>query len=789
MAAWRLGGEHFSIPELNLACSGLAPHVSESDWVKLAGNDGLACEQMRRLYWLMENAPTLGSLIEPMRLEANVFSSGTERVLPMIAEALKRERGSEEMRELAIAAQGVLAAFQIMAHQFTLVVTNVPYLGRWRQSDELAEFCRNVYSDSKADLATCFVDRCMKFLSDGGTAAVVSKQEPLFLGQYKQHRIRLLKCAQWDFVVKLGPRAFETISGERVNVALLSFTQTLPRIDHTFIGLDVSKEKSPAKKAKAIRDAASSVISQREQLDNPDSRIIFEVQPSGSPLKDYVSALAGHLVGDSARFERFFWEVPVVSPEWEFLQSTVDESCSYGGKSGIILWENERGQMYRLAQSVKHMNHVAQNWLRGKPNWGKRGVIISEMSNLPATLYLGQIYDCNCCALVPHKDQDLPAIWAYCSSEQFARDVRRLDQNLKVHPRTLIKVPFDLAHWQTIASATYQYGLPEPTSADPTQWLFSGHPKESDHQLQVAVARLVGYAWPRQTGSSFPGCAAVGLDGLEKHADPDGIVCLSSIAGEASATDRMRELLIDVYGREWSAAKLSELLGGCESLEFWLRDRFFEEHCRIFQQRPFIWHIWDGRKDGFHALLNYHKLAASNGQGRKTLEKLIYTSLGDWIARQRTEVVSGIEGADARLTAALHLKAELEKILAGEKPYDIFIRWKPLREQPCGWEPDINDGVRLNIRPWLTTTFASSTPSKKDACILRITPKINYGKDRGKEPHCPKDELPWFWTWDEQTDNFEGGKDFDGARWSDLHYSPDVKKKARELKKQRGEKG
>ena len=159
-----------------------------------------------------------------------------------------------------------------------------------------------------------------------------------------------------------------------------------------------------------------------------------------------------------------------------------------------------------------------------------------------------------------------------------------------------------------------------------------------------------------------------------------------------------------------------------ESLEEWLRDGFFEEHCRMFQQRPFVWHVWDGRKDGFHALVNYHKLAAPNGEGRKTLEKLIYTYLGRWIKRQADEVRTGKEGADARFTAAYQLKAELEKILKGEKPYDIFVRWKPLHEQPIGWEPDINDGVRMNIRPWLTAKVHRTSQRRDGWCILRVTP-------------------------------------------------------------------
>ena len=44
---------------------------------------------------------------------------------------------------------------------------------------------------------------------------------------------------------------------------------------------------------------------------------------------------------------------------------------------------------------------------------------------------------------------------------------------------------------------------------------------------------------------------------------------------------------------------------------------------------------------------------------------------------------------------------DLQEILAGEPPYDIFVRWKPLHQQPVGWEPDLNDGVLVNVWPFV----------------------------------------------------------------------------------------
>jgi hypothetical protein len=69
----------------------------------------------------------------------------------------------------------------------------------------------------------------------------------------------------------------------------------------------------------------------------------------------------------------------------------------------------------------------------------------------------------------------------------------------------MVKIPFDLARWQKVAAEKYPHGLPKPFSSDATQWLFNGHPKGSDQPLHVAVARLLGYKWPRQTGRARPG--------------------------------------------------------------------------------------------------------------------------------------------------------------------------------------------------------------------------------------------------------------------------------------------
>jgi hypothetical protein len=272
---------------------------------------------------------------------------------------------------------------------------------------------------------------------------------------------------------------------------------------------------------------------------------------------------------------------------------------------------------------------------------------------------------------------------------------------------SLVKIPFDLEYWQKVADEAGP--LPEPYSNDPTQWLFQGNPVGSTEPLQVAMARLLGYRWPQAEP-----------DRLDRLADREGIVCLSALAGQAPAAERLRALLADAYGEAWSNDERDRLLAavgfGGKSPDEWLRDGFFAQHCRLFHNRPFLWHIWDGRKDGFQALVNYHKLDAAN------LDRLIYTYLGTWIGDRRADLDAGLPAAEGRLAAALDLQHKLEAIREGEPPYDIFVRWKPLAQQPIGWQPDLNDGVRLNIRPFVT------------AGILRSKFTINWNKDRGTNP-------------------------------------------------------
>lgn len=700
LMGWKNGG-YQPLSELNIACTGIPVKGQLDSWLALAGEDSRVKAGLERLYNLFKDAPDLGSLINPenIALVDRMFVADYEQVSPLFEKIIIAQQQNKEERSelLGYETRDLAKIARFLSRKYFLVITNVPYLGKSKQSSILTEFCGNLYPMSNADLATIFIERCLEYCEKEGTISIVTPHNWKFLKSYRKLRKKLLSSKTWNLSINLGFKAFKTPLYD-FNTGLSIITNTPPNKAHEAGGFDLSDTKFSTKQS-LLLNSEIQYSNQIQMITNHLSIITFAKQNDDSLLANYANVYYGSKPGQTTRVTKFFWEIaPLNENYWMLMESSPNQHNDFSGKREIS---------YTL-KTIKEKN-ITEFGIRGKEAWGKNGVIISRMANLPSSLYLGNFFDDNTYVILPKRHEDLLAIYSFIKSTEFRKAVRERNQKLGVDTGAMIFIPFDLSFWEKKADLEFPNGLPKPYSTDPTQWLFSGKIITSTEPLQVSLLRLIDYKWPKQS-----------IDQISDLVDEDGIVCLSTINGEPPAAERLRALLAAAYGDEWSGAKQEELLAAMgysgKDLADWLRDGFFEQHCKLFQNRPFIWHIWDGRKDGFSALVNYHKLDRAN------LEKLTYTYLGAWIIDRKKEMDRGVAGAEGRLLAAQALQDKLKLILAGEPPYDIYVRWKPLHEQPMGWEPDLNDGVRLNIRPFVT------------AGVLRSKFTINWNKDRGKNP-------------------------------------------------------
>ncbi len=706
MAAWTYpeAGGYRPLAAMNVACSGLTISTKKEEWERLGGDNARLRAGMGRMWELFSDAPVLGSLIDPTRDPPDpMFVAGFDEVRPLIRKALLREVDDlvPEEHELATAAQGIADAGAMLSERYTLVVTNVPYLGHQQQHERLKSYIKNHHADARSDLGTALIERSYRLTAAGGSQGTVSPQNWWFQPTYLAYRRSLLRSYRWAFCVALGEEAWVTFGDRGPRATLTVQSRTPPASDAPIMMIDAQGDPTIDAKMTRIRLGDIDWRTHAELLANPDSRIAFEAMGGRVLLSQYAQSLQGIKTGDDDRLSRCWWEVPDGSPQWRLMRTS-------GGDA-------ERGEGYLLAVNWNGDGALVAR-RQGVAAWGRRGVAVSQMRYLPASQFDGEIFDSNVAAVVPKDERHLAAILAFCMSEEYRNAVRAIDQAPKVTNATLVKVPFDLGRWTTIAAAKFPSGVPVPTSDNPTQWVFKGAPRSASTPLHVAVARLLGYRWPDQQP-----------DALDAHADKDGIVCLPALRGERPAADRLADLLAAAWGKDWHPQALTDLLaavGHQGTLEEWLRDAFFKQHCELFHHRPFLWHVWDGHREGFSALVNYHKL------DHEGLKSLTYSYLGDWIRTQEIEAKAGKSGAGDKLAKAKALQQRLAAILEGEAPLDVFVRWKPIEEQPIGWHPDLDDGVRLNIRPFLTVADVGA----KGAGVLRWKPNIKWGKDRGKNP-------------------------------------------------------
>jgi hypothetical protein len=720
LQAWKVGHGWRQLPTPNIACSGIPVKAPVEEWKALADGDQRLENALVRLHILFHDADTLGSLIDPKRateisdptgLQASLEDVDWEQTAPLLEAAVANEDVDPATVVLGNEATTIARAAGLLARRYTLVATNVPYLSQTRFTPVLRDFIQQFHAPAKADIGTAFLHRFRRLTVPRGAYASVSLMNWLFLSSFKVFRTGLLRDQRICILSPLGPGAFDAISGEVVKVVLSVIENGLSSPSDRLVGTSsVGVGPNAAAKAQCLRTCMLLASTVTAQLSNPDARITLEILGSGPLLSEYAESSQGICTGDYPRFGRYFWEVEAgTGSPWAFQQSTPEcPGLTWSGCQNVLYWENGKGDLFSFISDRLGRGRESA-WIRGTDFVGGTGVTITQAGSLQAGLYSGELFDNNTVVLIARKPEDGPALVHFVLSPEFVDSVRLIDSNVRVADKTMLKVPFDVERWRNVAEAAGP--LSEPWSDDPTQWLFEGRPEVSTVPLQVAVGRLVGYRWPEQPES----------DDLDVLADADGIVCLPAVAGEPPAADRVQQLLAAAFGESWTPAKVKELLEQTGSkknnLADWLRDEFFKQHCSLFGNRPFVWHIWDGQRDGFSALVNYHRL------DRKTLEKLTYTYLGqDWMERQRAEVRDGVAGAEARLAAALGLQKRLQAILEGEAPLDIYVRWKEIHEQPIGWEPDLNDGVRLNIRPFV------------EAGVLRSPFNIHWRKDRGKNP-------------------------------------------------------
>ncbi|CAN7565783.1 hypothetical protein [Variovorax sp. LjRoot178] len=206
------------------------------------------------------------------------------------------------------------------------------------------------------------------------------------------------------------------------------------------------------------------------------------------------------------------------------------------------------------------------------------------------------------------------------------------------------------------------------------------------------------------------------------EADGEGIVPFSQATGEIRLADRLRQELAVLFPNRDETQLEVELVNElrrpvkgyrrCTSLDDWLANAFFEYHASLYKNRPIFWHLASSQgvtPHAFGAVVHYlrfdkNRMAKLRSHYvRDTIEELRReTALADKAGRSddRVELQARVEEVQAfdkmlqQIQEGHHEGAE-----GGEGDFRILTPWKEPSARPRGWNPDLDDGVQVNIAP------------------------------------------------------------------------------------------
>lgn len=254
-----------------------------------------------------------------------------------------------------------------------------------------------------------------------------------------------------------------------------------------------------------------------------------------------------------------------------------------------------------------------------------------------------------------------------------------------------------------------------------------------DH-VSVLVLRLLGHRWPGDFEAGQPPPAGV---------DGDGVITLTDGTSEAPLLARIRDRLAEHFGHDHVGAverEFEEVVG--RPLGAWLASDFFRRHISQFRKRPIALQIVNlggnsdrrrGRGAGrnapaFSCLVYYHRLDADLLPKLRTqyvgpLRTTLQTELGslDKVPKRSADQDVRRLELEEKLEELKALDARLERVItegfasaalngvAAKEPLDPWTSRNgrapapatrdALLAQERRYDPDLNDGVRVNIAP------------------------------------------------------------------------------------------
>lgn len=390
--------------------------------------------------------------------------------------------------------ENAAAICEKLSRRFTCTVANPPYMGSSSFNPFMSKWVKKNYSDVKSDLCTCFIERGFSLAKDRGYAAMVTMQSWMFLGSFEKIRAKVIDNKTIVSMAHLGPRAFDAIGGEVVNVTADVIYNGRAAYEGAYVRL-VDINGSEAKRLKlveAIQNPACGWFYRRDAdtfKQIPGTPIAYWASDRfinlfSDLITRYSVANEGIKTGDNDRFLKYWFEVSEcqtnirkrrLSPKWHITAKAGESRKWYGSHYVVTNFANNGAEMIATGHAsitgISNLYKPAITWNRiGSGRLSFRYLPAGFLSNMGGLCMYSQS---------GQGDSQL-ALLSFLNSSIVALELEMLNPSTSFPPGTINSigcgdVDINRGDVKEICSAAISQAMLDWDSFE-TSWDFKRHP-------------------------------------------------------------------------------------------------------------------------------------------------------------------------------------------------------------------------------------------------------------------------------------------------------------------------
>jgi type II restriction/modification system DNA methylase subunit YeeA len=432
------------------------PELAGTAWLRKLGANLLDLPVRDALLHDLAAAALLdnvGSLLRP-----KVTPTQIERVAAAIDEAddLFTQGFNDRVRD-------VLAQMAYLAREYHVVVANPPYLGS-SMNDDLKDYARDNYPDSKADMFAMFIERNLDLAKAGGLIAMITMQSWMFLSSYEKLRAKLLDQQTLLTMAHLGAKAFDSIGGEVVSTTAFVIERAhRPEYKGSYVRL--VDGNSEAEKEAALHTALALPLHRASAGDFkkiPGAPIAYWLSPGLREMFTNTPGFAAYFfsdgltkTGNNDRFLRFHWEVERTKAEnpdlYRICVKGGDARNYYGNTDVLVTWSPSARNHYRS----DYVARITPEYL-----WNSAGISWTKISSKGPTFRWfgnGMIAETGGPAIFAKAEVGDQGLWqalGFLASKVSWGILTSLNPTLNFQTSDVLALPIDLSNTTESANTT-----------------------------------------------------------------------------------------------------------------------------------------------------------------------------------------------------------------------------------------------------------------------------------------------------------------------------------------------